>query len=322
MADPAQCGGGRGAAAGSVYILLSAVCFGWLPIFARYAFQAGVDVPTLLVLRFGISAACMWILLAWKGVPLPRGRSLALLLVMGGVLYTGQAWCYFTAITLASVWLVSLLFNLYPAIVTVLSRVVFHHPLTRLQVVAVAIALAGSMLTVGRAGGGKPLGIVLALLATLCYSTFILAGTRIPAAVSPIATSTVITTVAAAVYAGAAALHGLRLPATGAGWAGVLGVAVVCGTLATLLFFKGLEQVGPVRASVYSTVELAVTLGLAAVVLGESLNLVRAAGAVLIVTAVVLLAQQELRSNPGAAAARRPALRPPAPAAPPPTAEA
>jgi len=283
-------------AAGILYILASALCFGSMPFFARRAYAAGVDLPTLLMLRFSIAGTCMWLLFALRGLRLPRGGSLALLLAMGGLGYAGQAFCYFKAITLASVGLVSLLLYLYPALVALLSWAVLRHRLSGLQVAAVAIALAGSALTVGRAGDGTPLGIGLGLLAAVVYSIYILVGSRIPAEVSPTASTAVITSTAALVFAAMALARGPRLPAAPAGWWAVLAVALVSTVLAILFFFEGLERVGPVRASVYSTLEPIFTVTLAAVLLGEPFGPARIGGGLLIVGAVLLLAREELRA--------------------------
>ncbi|HST05542.1 MAG TPA: EamA family transporter, partial [Chloroflexia bacterium] len=54
-------------------------------------------------------------------------------------------------------------------------------------------------------------------------------------------------------------------------------------------FFAGLARVGPARASILSTVEPAVTLGLAALVLGEPLTTPALLGASLILGAVLIL---------------------------------
>jgi drug/metabolite transporter (DMT)-like permease len=309
----------RRAGAGIAYILASGLCFGTMPIFARQAYAAGLDPASLLLLRFTFAAACMWVIFLRRRLSLPRGRGLALLVGMGAVGYAGQAYCYFSAVTMASVGLVSLLLYLYPALVTVLAWVVFRHKLSGLQVAAVAIALVGSALTIGRAGDGKPLGIALGLGAALIYSCYILIGSRIPAAISPTASTAVITTSAALTYACAALVRGARWPATPSGWGAVAGVAVVSTVLAILFFFEGLERVGPVRASVYSTVEPVFTLLLAALVLGERVTALRVAGGALILGAVILLAREELRA--AAAAASSPAARRPSPAAPQPTAE-
>ena len=297
-ADPAP--RSRGMAVGIAYILASALCFGSMPIFARRALASGADVPTLLLLRFSLAAACMWLVLLARGLALPRGRVLLLLVAMGAVGYAGQATCYFQAITLASVGLVSLLLYLYPALVALLAWLVLGQPLTRLQVAALAIALAGSALTIGRAGDGQPLGILLGFLAAVVYAVYILVGSRIPAAVSATAATTVITTAAAAACGAVAAAHGLHLQNQPAGWVAVLAVAGVGGVLAILFFFEGMERVGPVRASVFSTVEPLFSVLLAALLLGEAITPLRVLGGVCILASVILLAWEGLRPPAGA----------------------
>jgi len=64
--------------------------------------------------------------------------------------------------------------------------------------------------------------------------------------------------------------------------------------LAILFFFEGLERVGPVRASVFSTIEPVFTVLLAAAVLGERITLTRVFGGALIVGAVILLARESV----------------------------
>jgi drug/metabolite transporter (DMT)-like permease len=252
-----------------------------------------VDTSTLLLLRFSIAAALMWILLAARGAAVPRGRGLAMLVAMGAVGYAGQAFSYFTAVSLASAGLAALLLYLYPAIVAILSRVVFRHRLSRLQVLAVGMALLGSALTIGRAVDGSPVGIFFGVLAALIYSVYILTGGKLPAGITATASTTVVATAAATVYALVVLLRGAQLPRTALGWTAVLAIAVVCTVLAVALFLAGLERLGPVRASVYSTLEPVTTLVLAAALLGEQVTWARAAGGALILAAVVLLTRGE-----------------------------
>lgn len=279
------------AAAGVAFVIASALCFGSLPIFARVAYASGADVPTVLLLRFTCASAVTWAVLAARRAPLPRGRGLAMLVGMGAVGYAGQAFSYFTALTMASAGLVALLLYLYPALVALLSRVVLRHPLSRLQVAAVGLALAGSVLTIGRAGDGKPLGVFFGLLAASIYACYILVGSRLPPDVGSTASTAVVTAAAAAVYAGGALARGVHLPATALGWGAVLALALVCTVLAVGFFMAGIARLGPVRASIYSTLEPAFTLLLAAIFLGEPVTPLRALGGALILGAVVLLAR-------------------------------
>ena len=296
----------RRVVSGIVAVAASALCFGAMPVFARRAYQDGVDPRTLLLLRFAAAAAVMWVLVAWRGTRLPRGRALYTLVGMGAIGYAGQAFSYFTALTLASAGLVSLLLYTYPALVALLSWAVLRHPLSRLQLAALAMALLGSLLTIGRAGDGAPLGIALGLLAALIYSVYILVGARLPAGISPTASTAVVTTSAAAVYAAVGAATGVRLPASASGWLAILAVAVVGTVLAIALFLAGLERLGAVRTSVYSTLEPAFTVGLAVLLLGEEVGALRLAGGALILGAVLLLARAELGSGAPAAPSAAP----------------
>ncbi len=286
----------RSVVLGITYVIASALCFGCMPFFGRMAQAAGVDIPSLLVLRFTIGAACLWTILLCRGEACPRGKWLLMLIAIGSLGLAGQAYCYFIAITMASVGLVTLLLYLYPAMVAILARVVFRSRLSRLQVSAVALALAGSALTIGRAGDGTPLGIILAVVAAAIYAAWIVAGSRLPASVPPIAATAVLTTAAAVSYACLAAVQGFHLPRTPLGWTAVLGLAFFNSVLAILFFFEGLKRVGPVRASVYSTIEPVFAVVLAAILLGEPITLMRVAGGVLILGAVIILAREEVRT--------------------------
>ena len=277
---------------GTLYILASALCFGSMAIFARMAYASGVDIPSLLLLRFAIASALMWGTLVAKRMKLPRGRGMVMLVAMGAVGYAGQAFSYFTALTYASAGLVALLLYTYPAIVALLSRLVFKYPFTWMQITAVGVALAGTVFIIGKAGDGKPLGIFFGLLAALIYSIYILMGSRFPKDVTPTASTAVITSSAAVTYFVVVAVKGFHPPATGKGWVAVLAIALICTVLAILFFFEGLERVGPVRASVFSTIEPVFTVLLAAAVLGDQITLPRVFGGVLIVGAVLLLARE------------------------------
>jgi drug/metabolite transporter (DMT)-like permease len=77
---------------------------------------------------------------------------------------------------------------------------------------------------------------------------------------------------------------------TAAGWAWIACLAVVSTVVSVSLFFAGLSRVGPTSASILSTVEPVVTVGLAAVVFGETLSAVQLLGGVLVIAAVPVLA--------------------------------
>lgn len=276
---------------GVLWIALSAAGFGAMAIFAKLAYRDGVTLSTMLFLRFAIAGL---LLAAWgvaQRMRWPRGRDLVWLLAMGALGYVGQAYCYFSALQYASAGLVALLLYLYPAIVTVLSALLSGGRVGRGRAWAVACALAGTALTVGGELDSQAIGIVLGIGAALIYSAYILAGAGVMRRVAPLPAATVVMLAAAAVYGAAAAREGLFLPAGFGGWSAVLAIAVFSTLLAILGFFKGMERLGAADASALSTLEPLITLGLAALVLGEAVSGAQLAGGALILAAVVYLAR-------------------------------
>lgn len=277
---------------GQFKILLSSIGFGSMAIFARFAYAEGVSTPTLLFLRFAL-AACL--LLPWclaKGLPWPRGRSLLVLCLMGSLGYAGMAACYFTGLHYASAGTVSLLLYLFPAIVLVLSTLIFKEPFTRRRLLATSLAIAGLIITVGQQLSAKPLGLALGLASAVIYSLYILAGSRLTRGGHPLTSACVVVMSAAACYGGWVLLDGFNGPHSAFSWAAIFGIAVL-GTVAALaLFLSGLESTGATQASLIATAEPVVTILLAWLFLGEALTLSQAVGGALILLAVVLISRE------------------------------
>lgn len=289
----AAAGGRARTAAGLAYVVLSSLGFGSMAVFARHAYAAGVDTSTLLLLRFTMAGAILWAAFLAKRATLPRGRPLLVLAAMGAIGYAGQAFSFFTALSLGSAGLAALLLYLFPALVALLSRAVLKHPLSKVQLGAIATALAGSALTIGRAPDGSAAAVFFGLLAAFIYAGYILAGSGLPASVTPTASSAVVITAAAVVFGGVALARGASLPQGAGGWLAVVAIAVLSTAMPIAFFLAGLERLGPVRTSIYSILEPAFTLALASAFLGERLTLPRVAGGGLILGAVVVLARAD-----------------------------
>lgn len=283
---------------GIFLIIASAVAFGAIAIFAKTAYGAGSDPVSVLFFRFSIASLLMipWVISG--RIPLPRGRFLLGLILMGGIGYVGMSFCYFVALTMASAGLVAILLYLYPAIVTIFSLLLFKEPLTGIKGLALLLAIAGTVLTIGPGGDGELPGILLAITAPVIYAAYILVGSRILKKVPVLSSSTVVMISASLVFGGAVAVQGLHLPQTWQGWGGVLGIALFSTVIAIIAFFAGLERVGPTNASVLSTFEPVTTVVLAFLFLGEEIGPMRILGSILILAAVILLARSEFKKIP------------------------
>jgi len=288
------------AASGTAFVVASAVAFGAMAILARVAFASGVDTSTLLALRFGIAAIAMFAIALIRQIPLPTGSMLAALFLLGALGYGGQAFSFFTALTLAPAGLCALLLYLHPALVALMAALFLHEKLNVVKLAALALALAGTVLTVAPALSSPQdvsatpeiaTGIAFAIAAAVFYSLYIVVGSWLGRRVAAFPVSTIVIASAAAVFIVASLARGPQWPQTPAGWIAVAAIAPLSTVAAITLYFAGLKRIGPTRASTLSTLEPLVTVTLAAIALGERIALVQMAGGALILAAVVLLAR-------------------------------
>jgi drug/metabolite transporter (DMT)-like permease len=264
-----------------------------MAIFGKLAYDEGVDVGSLLLVRFAMAAALLAVVAASLGALRGlRRRAVLSGLAMGAIGYATQAGLYFLALERMDASLLSLLLYTYPALVTGAAIVIGREEPSARKGAALALATVGTALVLAGAGTGAldPLATVLALGAAAAYTAYILTGDRVVAGVPPLALASLVTAGATATFAAAVLVTGgPELGFTAAGWGWLAAIALVSTVGAIIAFFAGLARVGPSTASILSTVEPVVTVGLAAAVFGEALTAVQLAGGVLVLGTVLVL---------------------------------
>lgn len=278
---------------GIVLTIVSACAFGTMATFAAMALEGGASTITLMLLRFAFASLILGVAVAVRREPFPNGKVLLGVIVMGAVLYLGQSYTYFTALSLIPKGLASLLLYLYPGIVTILAWIFLKEHLTRVKLIALALALCGSAMAIGPGiGGGKldSTGIMLAALSALFYAVYIVLGTALMRGVTPLMGSWLIMVSTGIAYLGVNFVVGFHMPATALSWIGVVALAIVS-VIAITFFLAGLEHIGPVNSSTISALEPVVTSLLGVVVAGQMLGIGQIIGGALILTATVILAR-------------------------------
>ena len=285
---------------GVFLIFLSAFGFGLMPIFALFAYRGGVNVSTLLFLRFAIAALCFFAYLISRHTLIRvRRREMIGLFVMGTVLYAMQSTLYFSAVRFIPASLAALILYLYPVIVAFLSVVVDKESWSWKMVAPAVLSLIGIAVVLGapldRLDG---FGVLLAFGAALVYSIYIIMGRRILAQVSPVITSAFISTFAALsflIYGGVT--HSLVFELSMQTWLVIAGVIVFSTILAMATFFAGMNIVGPTRASILSTIEPVITIASSSLLLGEKLSWGQGAGALLVIAGTVWVVSQREQTS-------------------------
>ncbi len=273
-------------------ILLSVACFGSASIFARYAYDGGINLTTLLTVRFGISAALLYaasrisresLRLAWP--------DLKLVLLLGAVGYVSMAYLYFGSLQYIPVSMTALITYTYPTIVTVMAYFLLKEPLDALKIICLVMASAGCALMVWAPGLSINLfGAALAFGSSITYSIYLIYTSKFAGHLPPRTLTFYIALSAFTVYL----LVGLitqdfiwDLP--NRVWLATFGLAAVPTVLGNVFFFSGLRLLGATRTALVSTVEPLYVVLMAMVLLGEKITPVQAGGGMLIVIAVVLL---------------------------------
>ena len=273
-------------------VVVSAVAFGTLSIFAKLAYAHGLGTEQLLAFRFSLAAVGMWVLSFAVGQnPLHLTRRQALsLLTVGGVLYTAQAITYFLALRTLPASLCVLIVYIYPSLVVIAGWLFLRRHVSPWHVAALIASFVGVVLLVGGAQLQLGIGLVFALAAPLFYTTFILISERVMSSVPPVSASAVMMAGTAVVLSLIALVQGqLVLPVTREAWAISVGIAIVPTMVAISLFLAGLPRVGAARASLISTLELVVTVTLAILLLGDRFTPLEAVGGVLVLGAVIVV---------------------------------
>jgi drug/metabolite transporter (DMT)-like permease len=280
---------------GLLLCLVSAVGFGAMAILAKQAYAAGLEVSTLLALRFALAAALLWLLVAARGGSLGSPRALLMGALLGLVGYSLQAGIFFSALTRIDAGLASLLLYAYPAFVTMAAIALRQEHADSRRIGALVVASVGVALVLVGGGLGERTvdltGALMALGAGVAYTVYILTSDTMSRGLAPLAFAATVCTGACLTFIAASLalgeLHPGALSAEALAW--IAALAVVSTVVPIVCFFAGLARVGPSTASILSTVEPPVTVTLAWLVLDERLGALQLAGGAFVLCAVVLL---------------------------------
>ena len=278
---------------GPLLCILSAAGFGAMAIFGKLAYEQGIAVGDLLLVRFALAAAALLVLAAATGALRGLSRRAVLVsLAMGAVGYATQSGLFFSALERMDASLLALILYTYPVLVCAAAVALGRERASARRVAALLVASAGATLVLAGAASGSfdALGAAMGFGAALAYTAYILVGDRVLAGVPLLALAALVCTGAAGTFAVAAVASGgpdVSFTAEGWGWIGAITLVSTVGAILT--FFAGLARVGPSTAAILSVFEPVVTVGLAAAAFGESLAVLQLAGGALVLTAVVVM---------------------------------
>lgn len=275
---------------GLVWGLLSPVFLGVVPILAKVAYAAGVNVLTVVAFRTGIAAGLMWLgMLVFKR-QLIRSSLPAVVgsLIAGAINGLGSIFFY-TSLTRIDASLGQLVNISYLVFVTVFLRLA-GQTISLLTIVRTGLTIGAIfLLTQGGAGPADWLGVGMMLFAAITYALQLVLSQRIMLDIpAPTMTLYAITAMAAVVtVAWFFAPTDLSLVSS-AGWQAIGFMALVT-ALSRLTLFLGVKAMGSIQTALLGVSEVVVTIAIAAVFLGERLTVVQWLGAAVLIVSIFLV---------------------------------
>jgi drug/metabolite transporter (DMT)-like permease len=276
-----------GSPQGSLLAIGGGVAFGTLGIFGTLFYDHGGDSFALLVLRFcgaSVLLGAIALLQQRKGRP---HRSDVALAAAAGIGLLGATFCLFAGYKEASPGLVTLLFYVFPLLVTIGDRVLFGVVLGRRRALILVAGLAGIALTVGVPDSATGAAVLWGLAAGVLTTSFILLSRHVMArSLEPFS-------FVAIEFSGAAVLVLIITVVVGMDWppSSALGVIVIGSVVPVLLFYSAIRLIGAGTAARLATVEPVTAVILSYVVLGDSLAVSQIIGGAIVVASVVALAK-------------------------------
>jgi drug/metabolite transporter, DME family len=239
------------------------------------ATSSGLSPLAVAALRLAVGGGLIAVCLVATGRPLPRSRAPWLRIGATGLLAATFQASYFTAVTLTSVSLATLITIGAAPVFVLLAR---FRAASRNQVVGTALALLGlgmliGLPTAGPASGGLLAGSAFAVLAAAGFAVMTLLGTR------PVAGLDDVTTTGFGFSFGGLLLAAIVSGTSG--WSFVLDVrsvallmalAIIPTALAYTCYFRGLRTTSAGTGSVLALLEPLTGTVLAVLLLGEQLG--------------------------------------------------
>jgi drug/metabolite transporter (DMT)-like permease len=274
---------------GVLLVLLAGAGFGANAIFAKLAYSAGVTVGTFLTVRFCLAAIVFWLLLRPR---FARGEVAPGLLL--GLAYCGQSAFYFTAVSMQDASATSVFQAVTPAIVAVAAVVIGRERPQFRIFAAVLVAVAGTamvaLFSTSSVGTVVPLGVALAVAASIWYSGYLLVGDRVVGSTDPLRLGCLIATGGGIGFlVGTSVIGQLRFDFQPIGWVYLAASAVVATVISVTAVMAGMKRIGPSLTGILTTFEPVATIVYAFIIFNERFTPLQAVGAGLVISAVIVV---------------------------------
>ena len=281
---------------GTTLILFAILCLSILPPLVRVGLTEDVSPVPMLAIRLLIASVVLW---AVFGLSQPRvlriDRRGFMACALVAATDTFASICYYYAFTYISTSIAHVIFSLYPVMALVLLSFRGER-FSPLQVVGLALALAGVSLLVGPGGQVNPAGAVLAFGAALGYAATLACTQWFLRDYDPRTVALYVVGLMTLMTGGVWLFQGQGLQTISpVGWVVILITAIVSTAVARLALFAGIQRAGSGRTALLAPVETLLAVSWTVLFLGDRLSAWQWAGGALVLVSMNLVMTRRSR---------------------------
>lgn len=279
---------------GILYIVLSSLSFGVMPILAKLAYRQGLSTYTVLFLRFSFAAVMLLAYLLIKKISFKLNKKQIFMVIILSIFgYSATALSLFISYKYISAGLATNILYIYPVIVTISSYFVYKDKLNLYKIFALFFCIAGVFTMAGKVNDSfNPIGIIFALMSAAFYSFYVMGASHneVKKINSYLMTFYLSIVSSIIMLSMGTATHTLNFRIINTySLVCVLLLALISTVVALMAFLEGVRLIGPANASILSTLEPVGSLVLGWLVLNEGINAQTIFGCILILSSVLVL---------------------------------
>ena len=283
---------------GYIYAAIAAAAYGTNPIFAIPLYGDGMDVTSVLVLRYAMAMVIMFLVIVCREKAIFRHfLSLTakdwLALVGMGVLMVMSSILLFESYRYLSAGIASTLLFCYPVIVALIMSLFYGERLSPGGCLCLVVAFLGvAALSKDDDGGTISLyGMMLVMLSSLSYAIYLIYIKRGPMRSLPSSVVTMVVLASGFLFLVLQAMGqgGVMMPVGAYAWLNVIGLGLLPTVVSLCFTSLAIQEIGSTTTAIFGALEPLTAVCLGLLVLDETLTLRMAVGMVMIFVSVTFL---------------------------------
>ena len=276
---------------GVILVIISSICFAFVPNSAKIALDEGTSLSFLLVSRYAIGVALLLPMMFLTKTKLAVPNYLAPRIIKASVLALGLIWATYHAVEFLDVGLVLIILYSFPIGVALISYFKREILINFQQIACMFLLLFGLWTMIYEDGVSVNLyGLVISFAGLICFILFIVSASKIADTIGSTVLNFYICLIGLSVLLAVIFLHSgitMSVPTT---LKGILAVASngFFFILSWVLYFKGAKFIGATRASFLACLEPLFAALLAILLLGQLLSIKECVGFFVILSSVFI----------------------------------